>query len=72
MDQLRKRYEVNFNILSSNKNRNRAQKAEKVSQLIYKKHMVTGQLEIVKYQRDLLLKYQKEGTFNEDAISKAT
>ncbi|MEP6596234.1 MAG: cation:proton antiporter, partial [Ginsengibacter sp.] len=71
MDQLRKRYEVNFNLLSNSKNRNQAQKAEKVSQLIYKKHMIAGQLEIVKYQRNLLLKYQKEGTFNEDAISKA-
>jgi Na+/H+ antiporter len=71
MDQLRKRYEVNFNLLSSNKNRNKVEKEEKVSQLIYKKHMITGQLEIIKYQRELLLKYQKEGTFNEDAISKA-
>lgn len=69
--QLRKRYEVNLNILSQTKNRSRVEKQEKVTQLIFKKHMLAAQLEIIKFQRELLLRYQKEGTFNEDAISKA-
>lgn len=71
MEQLRKRYEINHNLLSRDKKRNKIEKAEKASQLIFKKHMLSGQLEIVKHQRELLLKFQKEGTFNEDAISKA-
>ncbi len=71
MEQLRKRYEINYNILSQTKNRNRVEKQEKVTQLIFKKHMLAAQLEIIKYQRELLLRYQKEGSFNEDAISKA-
>ncbi len=33
--------------------------------------MLAAQMEIIKYQRELLLRYQKEGTFNEDVISKA-
>ncbi len=71
MDQLKKRFEININLLTHNANRNRAERAEKASQLIFKKQMIAGQLEIVKYQRELLLQFQKEGTFNEDAISKA-
>ncbi|MEO6498561.1 MAG: Na+/H+ antiporter [Mucilaginibacter sp.] len=71
MQQLKKRYEVNFNLLSHNRNRNRVEKAEKASQLIFKKHMLAGQLDIIGFQRELLLKFQKEGAFNEDAISKA-
>ena len=71
MEQLRKRYEVNFNILSQTKTHTRVEKQEKATQLIFKKHMLTAQLEIIKYQRELLLQYQKEGTFNENTISKA-
>jgi CPA1 family monovalent cation:H+ antiporter len=71
MEQLRNRYEVNFNILSQPKNRNRVEKQEKISQLNFKKHMLAAQMEIIKYQRELLLRYQKDGTFNEDVISKA-
>ena len=44
MEQLRKRYEVNFNLLSQKNNRNRVERAEKVSQLIYKKDMIAAQL----------------------------
>ncbi len=71
MEQLKKRYEVNFNILSLPKNRNRVEKQEKITQLIFKNQMLAAQMEIIKYQRELLLQYQKEGTFNEDVISKA-
>ncbi len=49
MEQLRNRYEVNFNILSQPKNRNRVEKQEKISQLNFKKHMLAAQMEIIKY-----------------------
>ncbi|MBA2562487.1 MAG: Na+/H+ antiporter, partial [Chitinophagaceae bacterium] len=45
MEQLRKRYEVNFNILSQPKNRNRVENQAKVTQLIFKKHMLAAQME---------------------------
>ena len=33
--------------------------------------LINNQQTLIKYQRELLLRYQKEGTFNEDTISKA-
>ncbi|MEO5890330.1 MAG: Na+/H+ antiporter [Ferruginibacter sp.] len=71
MDQIRKIYETNYSILSQKKGLNQFAKSKQVSQLNFITQMLAAQLEIVKYQRELLLRFQKEGTFNEDSISKA-
>ena len=71
MDQIRKIYETNYGILSRKKGRDSINQLKQVSQLNFIIQLLSAQLEIVKYQHELLLKFQKEGTFNEDTISKA-
>ncbi|MEO6731875.1 MAG: Na+/H+ antiporter [Ferruginibacter sp.] len=70
-DQIRKIYETNHSIISQKKGVNLFAKSKQLSQLNFIIQLLAAQLEIVKYQRDLLLRFQKEGTFNEDTISKA-
>lgn len=71
MDQVRKIYETNYGILSQKKSLNPFTRSKQLNQLNIITQLLSAQLEIVKYQRDLLLKFQKEGTFNEETISKA-
>ncbi len=71
MEQIRKISETKHSILSQKKNLNLFTKSKQVSQLNFITQLLSAQLEIVKYQRNLLLRFQKDGTFNEDTISKA-
>ncbi len=71
MEQIRKIYETNYSILARKKGKDSINRSNQVSQLNFIIQLLSAQLEIVKYQRELLLKFQKEGTFNEDTISKA-
>ncbi|MEJ7588619.1 MAG: Na+/H+ antiporter [Ferruginibacter sp.] len=69
-DQVRKIYDTNYNILSQKKRVNSLPKATLISQLTFITQMLSVQLEIVRYKRELLIRYQKEGTFNEESIIK--
>ena len=71
MEQVKKIYEANYSILSQRKSVNPLVKSKQVNQFHIITQLLTAQLEIVKYQRELLLTYQKDGTFNEESISKA-
>ncbi len=71
MEHIRKIYETNYSILSQKKSLNPLTKSKQESQLNFIIRLLSAQLEIVKFQRNLLLKFQKEGTYNEDTISKA-
>ncbi len=71
IEQVRKIYETNYSILSGKKGKDSVNSLKQVSQLNFIIQLLSAQLEIVKYQRELLLKFQKEGTFNEDTIRKA-
>lgn len=71
MAQLKKRYENNFSLIKKTKSGNRAEKQESISHSNFVSQMLTAQLEVVKHQRELLFKFQKEGTFTEETISKA-
>ena len=71
MEQVKKIYEANYSILSQRKSVNPQAKSKQVNQFHIITQLLAAQLEIVKFQRELLLTYQKEGTFNEESISKA-
>ncbi|CAN5387995.1 Na+/H+ antiporter [soil metagenome] len=71
MEQIRKGYQSSFNLLSKNKSVGRYENQNDVAQINLLRQMMSGQLEIIKYKRELLLKFQKEGTFNEESIGKA-
>lgn len=70
MEQLRRIYRSNLNVLSRNK-QSLARSSNDINELNFLNQMLSGQLEIIKYKRDLLLKFQKDGTYNEATISKA-
>lgn len=71
MEQIRKGYQASFNLLSKKKNINRYENQNDVAQINLLRQMMSGQMEIIQYKRALLLKFQKEGTFNEESIGKA-
>lgn len=71
MEQVKKIYETNYSILSHRKDANDPAKSKQVTQLQIITQLLSAQLEIVKFQRELLLTFQKDGTFNEESISKA-
>lgn len=69
MDQIRRIHESKYAMLS--KKSGELYTDSQLSQFNFVAQMLSAQLEIIKHQRELLLRYQKEGTFNEEAISKA-
>jgi Na+/H+ antiporter len=70
MDQVKERYETAYNILNKRTSRNVLEKKENTSQLAYFKGMLAAQLEIINYERELLIKYHKEGTYTDAVLKK--
>ncbi len=71
MEQIRKTYQFNLSILSQNKKRQPFNNPVNASQLNFISQMLAAQIEIIQFQRNLLIKFQKEGTFNEETITTA-
>ena len=71
LDQLKKQYGFNYNLLSKKNTGNRSEQKQYRSQLNYINDLLSAQLEIIKFQRELLLKFHTEGTFNDETITKA-
>jgi monovalent cation/hydrogen antiporter len=69
--QVRKEYEMALNMFSESNTLSKHKKQESTSRLNYINEMLTTQLEIVKFQRHLLIGFHKEGTFNDETITKA-
>ena len=70
LEQIRKRHELTLNMLI-NKTGNRLAKLESASQLHALNEMRRTQLEIVKFKRELLTRFQRDGSFNEETINNA-
>jgi len=66
-ERLRKQYEFNYNLLSNRRDnpKNIKEKFDSLNQFLL------AQLEIIKFQRDLILKFQNEGRFTEESLNKA-
>lgn len=69
--QVQKQYELVLNMLSKTNTTTRNEKQENSSQSNYINQMLAAQLEIVKFERELLIGFHKEGTFNDETITKA-
>ncbi|HEX5155437.1 MAG TPA: Na+/H+ antiporter [Parafilimonas sp.] len=67
VEKLRKQYEFNYNLLSNRHDnpKNITAKFNSVNQLFL------AQLEIIKFKRELLLKFQNEDRFSEESLTKA-
>lgn len=70
MEQIKKRHELNLDILTKQTGTKIARR-ESASRLQALNVMLLAQLEVVKFQRELLLKFQRDGSFNEETINKA-
>ncbi|HEY2726432.1 MAG TPA: cation:proton antiporter, partial [Parafilimonas sp.] len=70
LERIKKQYEFNYNMLA-NKTGDYRQRKESDSQLNSMNQFLKAQMEIVKFQRDLLIKFQNEDRFSEEVLSKA-
>jgi CPA1 family monovalent cation:H+ antiporter len=68
--QVRNQYELTYKLLSRTPAPNRL-KQERSASANYIGQMLAAQLEVLKFERDLLIQYHKEGTFNDETITKA-
>jgi CPA1 family monovalent cation:H+ antiporter len=69
-ERLRKQYEFNYNILLNRKG-DYGQQKESEFQLNSINQFLKAQIEIVKFQRELLIKFQGNDKFSEDALTNA-
>lgn len=68
IERLKKQYEFNYKMLFRSGHHHNA---EIKSELNYVNNYLNAQLEVIKFQRDLLLKFQNEDAYSEEALSKA-
>jgi monovalent cation/hydrogen antiporter len=71
MEQIKRRYAASLQLLTKKPNKTIKQKQDDVLQVNFFNQMLTAQLEIVKYERELLINFHKEGTFADEVINKA-
>ncbi len=68
--QVRRQHELIINMLSAN-DKDRYRFARDSGQLDYISQVLSAQVEILKFQRELLIGFHKDGTFNDETITKA-
>jgi CPA1 family monovalent cation:H+ antiporter len=71
LDQLKKQYGFSYSLLSKKNTGSGTEQRQYISQLNYINDLMSAQLEIIRFQRELLLKFHTEGTFNDETITKA-
>lgn len=69
--QIRKPYEANFELLSKEVYGRRRKRREQAAHTNFISQTLSAQLEILKYERELLISFHKEGTYNDESITKA-
>ncbi|HVX26830.1 MAG TPA: Na+/H+ antiporter [Parafilimonas sp.] len=70
INNIKRQYEFSYNLLSK-KNGNYRQRKESELQLNSVNQFLQAQLEIIKFQRELLMKFQNEDRFSEEALANA-
>lgn len=68
---VKRRYEVNYNLLTKKNTGDSRQEKQYLTQLQALHQQLVAQLEIIKFQRELLLKFHTQGTYNDATITKA-
>ncbi|WP_018613258.1 Na+/H+ antiporter [Segetibacter koreensis] len=69
--QIRKPYEANFNLLSKELSEEKPETQQNSEHVTFISQLLSARLELIKYRRELLIKFHKEGTYNDETISKA-
>ena len=68
VERLRQQYEFNYKMLFNRKDH--LQKSQVDSELNSVKRYLFAQLEVIKFQREMLMKFQNDGSYSEEALSK--
>ena len=66
---VRNQYDLTYKMITKTKAPNRL-KQDKSPVATYVSQMLSAQLELLRYERELLIQYHKEGTFNDETINK--
>lgn len=69
--QIRKPYEANFDLLSKELSDDKGETAQDSKHLSFISQTLSARLELIKYKRELLIGFHKDGTYNDETISKA-
>lgn len=69
--QIRKPYEANFDLLSKELADDKPRTQQDSEHVTFISQTLSARLELIKYRRELLIKFHKEGTYNDESISKA-
>lgn len=67
-ERVRQQYEFNYKMLFNRKDH--LQKSQVDSELNSVKQYLYAQLEVIKFQREMLMKFQNDGSYSEEALSK--
>jgi CPA1 family monovalent cation:H+ antiporter len=69
--QIRKPYEANFDLLSKELWDDRPKTQQDSEHVAFISQTLSARFELIKYRRELLIRFHKEGTYNDESISKA-
>lgn len=69
INQIKKQYEFNYNMLSNRKG-TRLQRRQSKSQINFLNGFLQAQVEVLKFQRDLLIKFHTKGSYSEEVLAK--
>ena len=70
LTQVRKRYEFNYKMLLNKNTDKSKEQRQYASQLNYANQLLLARREVINFQREIILKYHTEGTFNDETLTK--
>ena len=71
LTQIRKPYEANFKLLSKELSDDNTEVQQNSPHVTFISQMLSARLELIRYRRDLLIRFHKEGTYNDETLTKA-
>lgn len=69
--QIRKTYEANFYLISKELSDDKPKTQQDSEHVAFISQTLSARIELIKYRRELLIRFHKEGTYNDESISKA-
>lgn len=69
--QIRKPYEANFDLLSRELSAERPKTQQDSQHVTFISQLLSARLELIKYKRELLIQFHREGTYNDQTLTKA-
>ncbi len=71
LEQMRKRYEAMHRLLQNKNEGSRWKRREETSKLFFVSHMLSAQLEVIKFEREQLIRFHREGAYSEESLNRS-